>query len=201
MSGTSMAVPHVAGTMAGDGTNSASQGGTAYQWEGMAPGADILSYYWDNATSDHNGAINTYGIELSQNSWSYSVDEAAYGNCYLYGNYDYNAPDYDDIITGLYGKRIAVIFAAANERNDGDCGMSSMPPYLNYANIPPPATAKNVIAVGATNSDDDSMTTFSSWGPLDDGRLKPAPRSGPHYRATPTVTCAAPRWPPRPSRA
>lgn len=164
---------HVAGTMAGDGSNSANQGGAAFQWRGMAPGADIFSYKWDNNLTDHNGAINTYGIELSQNSWGYTVDEGAFGNCYLYGNYDYDAPDYDDIITGLYGKRIAVVFSAGNERNDGDCGMSTAPPYINYANVGPPATAKNVIAVGATNSNDDSMTTFSSWGPMDDGRIKP----------------------------
>jgi uncharacterized repeat protein (TIGR01451 family) len=164
---------HVAGTMAGDGSNSVNQGGAASQWRGMAPGADIFSYKWDNNLTDHNGAINTYGIELSQNSWGYTVDEGAFDNCYLYGNYDYDAPDYDDIITGLYGKRIAVVFSAGNERNDGDCGMSTVPPYINYATVGPPATAKNVIAVGATNSNDDSMTTFSSWGPMDDGRIKP----------------------------
>lgn len=165
---------HVAGTMAGDGSNSASQGGSPLQWRGMAPGADIISYYWDNNLIDHNGAINTYGIELSQNSWGYTIKQAwPYQNCYLYGNYDYDAPDYDDIITGRYGKRISVIFSAGNERNDGDCGMSGTPPYINYANIGPPATAKNIIAVGATNSNDDSMTSFSSWGPMDDGRIKP----------------------------
>jgi len=163
---------HVAGTMAGDGSNSVSQGGTPLQWRGMAPGADIISYYWDSHLTDHNGAINTYGIELSQNSWGYAI-EGWYGNCYLYGDYDYDAPDYDDIITGLYGKRISIVFAAGNERDDGDCGMSSAPPYINYASVGPPATAKNVIAVGATNSNDDSMTSFSSWGPMDDGRLKP----------------------------
>jgi hypothetical protein len=163
---------HVAGTMAGDGSNSDNQGGTPSQWKGMAPQADIVSYYWDNATTDHDGAINTYGIELSQNSWGYAVGDW-YGNCYLYGDYDYGAPDYDDIITGYYGKRIVVVFAAGNERDDGDCGLSTVYPYINYANVGPPGTAKNVIAVGATNSNDDSMTTFSSWGPLDDGRIKP----------------------------
>jgi hypothetical protein len=163
---------HVAGTMAGDGSNSASQGGTPLQWKGMAPGADIISYFWDNNLTDHNGAINTHGIELSQNSWGYTVS-SGFGNCFLYGDYDADAPDYDSIITGLYGKRISVVFAAGNERDDGDCGMSSTPPYINYANVGPPSTAKNVIAVGATNSDDDSMTTFSSWGPMDDGRIKP----------------------------
>lgn len=163
---------HVAGTMAGDGSNSASQGGTSLQWRGMAPGAHIFSYYWDNHLADHNGAINTHDIDLSQNSWGYTVS-SSFGNCNLYGNYDYDAPDFDDIITGLYGKRISVIFAAGNERDDGDCGMSATPPYLNYSNVGPPATAKNIIAVGAANSNDDSMTDFSSWGPVDDGRLKP----------------------------
>ena len=163
---------HVAGTMAGDGRNSASRGGSAFQWKGMAPGADILSYYWDSPTTDHDGAINTYGIELSQNSWGYGISDL-YGNCYLYGDYDALAPDYDAIIAGRYGARISVVFSAGNERNDGDCGMSSSPPYLNYANIGPPHTAKNAIIVGATNSNDDSMTTFSSWGPTDDGRMKP----------------------------
>ncbi|MGQ0721079.1 MAG: S8 family serine peptidase, partial [Candidatus Eiseniibacteriota bacterium] len=39
--------------------------------------------------------------------------------------------------------------------------------------LPPPATAKNVISVGAHQSDVGHMTTFSSWGPTDDGRMKP----------------------------
>lgn len=162
---------HVAGTMAGDGSLSDSHGGSAQQWRGMAPGADVFSYDWNSPTTEHNGAINTYGIELSQNSWGNGVEE---GNCSLYGDYTSWARDYDEIVTGVYTRSIPVVFAAGNERNDGDCGMDPNPPYPNYANIlPPGGTAKNTITVGATNSDDNSMTTFSSWGPVDDGRLKP----------------------------
>ena len=166
---------HVAGTMAGDGSNSINHGGTDLQWRGMAPAADIFSYNWDNNITDHDGAINTHGIELSQNSWGYVVEEAPpYENCDLFGDYMSDSSEYDDIVTGKYGKRIVVVFAAGNDRNDGDCGMSSTPPYVNYSNITPPGgTAKNVITVGAANSDDDSMTDFSDWGPVDDGRVKP----------------------------
>jgi hypothetical protein len=146
---------HVAGTMAGSGANSAAQGGSAYQWKGMAPSADIISYDWYNNISEHDGAINTYGIELSQNSWGYA------GGCSGCGLYDWDAPDYDAIVTGSYGERIIVVFAAGNWQH---CG---------YDSILPPGTAKNVITVGATNSDDDTMTWFSSWGPVDDGRVKP----------------------------
>ncbi|MDP1624616.1 MAG: S8 family serine peptidase [bacterium] len=167
---------HVAGTMAGSGAGSVGSGGTANQWAGMAPGADIFSYYWDNDITDYNDAINTRGIELSQNSWGYTVDETVYNNCSQYGDYFSASRDYDRIITGvLYpADKINIVFSAGNERNDGDCGMSNTAPYINYGNITGPGgTAKNVITVGATNSNDDSMTTFSSWGPVDDGRLKP----------------------------
>ncbi len=116
---------------------------------------------------------NVYGIRISQNSWGLWIDEDLFNNCHRYGDYDWYALDYDDIVTGRYGERISVVFSVGNERNDGDCGMNPNPPYNNYANITPPATAKNIIAVGATNSDTDSMTDFSSWGPVDDGRIKP----------------------------
>jgi hypothetical protein len=155
----------VAGTMAGSGANSAAWGGSPCQWRGMAPCADIISYYYDNNLSDHNGAINIYGIELSQNSWGYRIDDT---NCDKYGYYGWGADGYDRIVTGLYGKRILVVFAAGNERSSRHCAG-----YKPYGNIWPPATAKNIITVGATNSNNDSMTDFSSWGPVDDGRIKP----------------------------
>jgi subtilisin family serine protease len=146
--------------------------GTEMQWRGVAPGMQIFSYFWDNPTDAHEGAIKTHGIQLSQNSWSFTVS-AGLGTCNLYGEYTIDSSTYDDIIIGLFGTRIPVVFAAGNERNDEDCGLSPVPPFVNYGNIPPPATAKNMIAVGAINSNDDSMTEFSSWGPTKDGRLKP----------------------------
>lgn len=57
-----------------------------------------------------------------------------------------------------------------NERSGGSprgrCGAS-------YVTTAPPSCAKNPIHIGALNSDGGSMTRFSSWGPCDDGRLKP----------------------------
>ena len=49
-------------------------------------------------------------------------------------------------------------------RKDRDEGWSTMDPE---------GSAKNVIGVGATYSDNKNMTDFSSWGPATDGRLKP----------------------------
>jgi hypothetical protein len=160
---------HVGGTMAGSGANSIAQGGTALQWRGMAPAATIVSYDWDNPIAEHDPAINTYGASISQNSWTYVVATGA-GNCEIYGDYDYDAPAYDEIISGIVGGPMVVGFAAGNERDDGDCGMVG---WDNYANIPPPSTSKNMLTVGAINANDGSMTGFSSWGPVDDGRIKP----------------------------
>lgn len=146
--------------------------GTDRQWHGVAPGVHIFSHFWDRPTDAHEAAIKTHGVQVSQNSWSYTVSEA-FGTCNLYGEYTNEAGAYDDIITGLFGTRIPIVFAAGNERNDGDCGLSGVPPFSNYGTIPPPATAKNIIAVGAIHSDNDQVTEFTSWGPTKDGRLKP----------------------------
>ena len=160
---------HVAGTMTGNGALSVSQGGIERQWRGVAPAAAIISYGFDNSVSEHDGAINTHGVVLSQNSWGFLLSELI-GTCELYGEYSHLAPDYDRIVTGLYGRPISVVFAAGNYRNGSLANSCMVGPY---ATIGPPGTAKNVITVGAIKSDDSAMTVFSGWGPVDDGRLKP----------------------------
>src|SRR3989338_10350733 len=65
---------------------------------------------------------------------------------------------------------MAIVWAAGNERsaNSGYCGSLG----LTYNTTIPMGTAKNVITVGAVD-DDATMSSFSSWGPTDDGRIKP----------------------------
>ena len=162
---------HVAGTMAGDGSLSWEKDGTPYQWRGMAPAAQILSYDWNNSTGEYSDAINIYNISISNNSWGYDIDEAKYDNCSLYGDYPTIVAEYDAIVRGGEGKPVMIVFAVGNDRNDLDCGFVS--PDVGYGTVPPPATGKNLLTVGAVNSDTDSMTVFSAWGPVDDGRLKP----------------------------
>jgi len=153
---------HVAGILAGSGANSEAQGGLPNQWKGIAPGARIVAYDFYSPTLEMPSAITTYGIDLSQNSWGYPPTPDV--DCQLvYGNYDSSAHDYDNIVMGSAGKRIPVVFAAGNSQ--GACG--------TWNSITPPATAKNVIAVGMTDSQDDSLVSPSSIGPTDDGRIKP----------------------------
>jgi hypothetical protein len=174
---------HVAGTMAGSGSLSASRGGSALQWRGMAPGATMVSYdFYGDTIAEHNNPINSQGIMLSQNSWGYVVD-SFFGNCSLYGDYSFDAPEYDQIVAGLYGRGISVIFAAGNSRDSADCGLNGGPPnFLNYRSLGPPSSPTWLRRAAKPAAKDSS-----------------SPRSPETYTAT---TCtAAPPWPLRPFRA
>jgi subtilisin family serine protease len=173
---------HVAGTMAGDGSNSQSEGGTANQWRGIATAAQIYSYDNDNLWFEsHQGAVQTNNVDLSQNSWGGFFTSAT---CATHNVYSLDAQKMERLVTGeSYGKAISVNVAASNFRDgtsDDDtdpypiCGFSDTPPYLNYTSLSDVGSAKNIISVGATLKDTtDTMTDFSSWGPTKDGRLKP----------------------------
>lgn len=169
---------HVAGTAAGSGASSPS----GRNLKGMAPAASIYSagyqqqygtmLFWDNAgdiQSDYATARNSYGVDLATNS--IGSNTAANGfPCDREGDYGVSSSLLDGIVRGdntVVGSPYIAIWANGNERNNPNrCGS-------NYRTTAPPSCAKNPIQVGATNSDGNSMTGFSSWGPCDDGRLKP----------------------------
>ena len=175
---------HVAGTAAGSGALSASAGGTANQWRGMAPGARVVSYgYQPNGTgmlfyndpgdiqADWAAAQNTFGADVGNASLSSNIYANYPMSCTLMGNYGLTSVLMDQIIRGGnstvgLGDKVIATWAAGNERPSACSG-------TGYSTMSPPASAKNPIHVGASNTNDNSMTAFSSWGPTDDGRIKP----------------------------
>lgn len=166
---------HVAGTAAGDGDGGRGQG--------VAPAATILSaeyeqptgtmLFWDNAgdiQADYATARNTYNIDFATNSIGSNTASNGYP-CEREGDYGVSSNMLDGIVRGnnlTVGSAVLMTWANGNERTGGSARCGS-----NYLTTAPPSCAKNPIHVGATNSDYDTMTTFSSWGPCDDGRLKP----------------------------
>jgi hypothetical protein len=139
------------------------------KYPGMAPGAQIVSYDFTNASDKLIGLLikTPQAIDLASNSWGENLS----GHCDDFGAYVYFAEDYDRLISGRIGerpiRRIPVVFSAGNYRSGNDCGMTG------YRTISPPATAKNVISVGAIDADDNSIAAFSDFGPTQDGRIKP----------------------------
>jgi hypothetical protein len=168
---------HVAGTIAG--------GGIALpQYRGYAPGVSIQAYayatpggahpgvlYTDpgDLEADYDNAINVRGVALANNSIGSNIELNGY-DCTWQGDYGVTDALIDAIVHGSLGRPIPVIWAAGNERQGSTCDVEGFGAYYSMA---PPAGAKNIICVGAVNSNDDSMTWFSSWGPVDDGRLRP----------------------------
>ncbi|MBN2018755.1 MAG: S8 family serine peptidase [Sedimentisphaerales bacterium] len=151
----SLHATHGAGTMLGNGIRSAECGGTSLQWKGMASEANLVSYKWwltdtFKLYSDFNEAINEYHIDLSTNSWGNLSWDVYSTVC--------NAED--NVVIGACGKRIPMLWCVHNQGG-------------SWHTIRVNAVAKNVISVGATNSNDDSIYNQSSRGPTADGRIKP----------------------------
>jgi hypothetical protein len=162
---------HVAGTLLGTGSQS---GGT---YKGVAPSATLVSRLWWNTSSEavtqYTDLISNYSIEIANNSWGVGVPSPATNSACVatLGNYFIEDETIDNIVRGDAGAPITVVWSAGNQR-------STSPQYCGsigwtYNTIDPLASSKNVIAVGAVISNDNSMSTFSSWGPTDDGRIKP----------------------------
>lgn len=171
-SGRSDHATHVAGTLAGDGKVSAGV------YAGMAPRAFIQSYGFEydgtgqflytnpgDLESDYSEAVNVYNAAIANNSIGTNVAPNGYP-CEWEGDYGATSMLIDAIVCGSLGSPMRIVWANGNERGSGRCGVL-------FHTTAPPANAKNHITVGAINSNDASMTSFSSWGPTDDGRIKP----------------------------
>lgn len=173
---------HVAGTIGGAGVANANN-------KGMAPGVSIVSYglnqgggcslsqgflYTDpgDINADYGEAINTYGADVANNSIGTNTAPNGFP-CSWEGDYGVTDTVIDAIVRGSLsaGAPFRIVWANGNERQTSACNDPNVP--VGYHKTAPPACAKNHITVGALNANDDSMTSFSSWGPADDGRMKP----------------------------
>jgi len=161
---------HVAGTIAGSGIGD-------YRAQGMAPKAYILSYDFHSDISEILNAVQGSYIDISNHSYSSIVGITCtpngscsfYNNTGLFGEYSDQTYWFDKIV---FDTDLLIFKAAGNDR--GDCALFNGIYYCDgtYDTIPERGNAKNIITIGAT-TDDNDITTFSSFGPSDDGRIKP----------------------------
>lgn len=179
---------HVTGTIIAAGINANAKG--------MAPKAKVTNWYFNNdlaemaalASGDENSLLlsnHSYGTVTGwtkiNGAWHWTGDPSIGGDeDYKFGFYGNKAAALDELAN--LAPYYTIVWAAGNDR--GEPGDGSHPPDCNggtgYDCIIPEAVAKNIITVGAvnkvlsyTNSSSVVMSTFSSWGPTDDGRIKP----------------------------
>lgn len=186
---------HVSGTMIASGVDPDARG--------MAYEGSLDAYDWGNDDSEMaNAAANgllvsnhSYG---SVTGWEWNSDEEEwywYGDTdisetedYRYGFYGSGAENWDNMVYNA--PNYVIVKSAGNDRNDvpasqpvshfvwsksqGDWVTSTTvrDPDGDYSSIANKATAKNIITMGAVNSSG-GMSTFSGWGPTNDGRIKP----------------------------
>lgn len=169
---------HVTGTIIATGLNASAKG--------MAFEADAITNDWNSdiaemASHASNGLLlsnHSYGMVLG---WSY--DDGAwkwYGGDgqedYRFGLYSSESQALDKL--AREAPYYTIVWAAGNDRSD--TGDGSKPADGPFDTIGPAGVAKNIITVGAVEKvteyvDHSSvrMSSFSSWGPTDDGRIKP----------------------------
>jgi len=160
---------HVAGTIAGNGTNALFHRGVAYQ-------SFVWAHDWN---SDLFEVIDRCeeGLLVSNHSYGFGIFDAN-GNMqlpmYYFGAYIQNSRNWD-IIMNMYPNYLYVT-AAGNDRASN----SLINDKNGYDLLSGTKLAKNGLTVGAvenvssyTGPNSVLMSSFSNWGPSDDGRIKP----------------------------
>ncbi len=155
---------HVAGIILGGGyARRAAQGmatqAFAWAYNFRKDESSTEKYEWEEMQE----AYDKFKISLTNNSYGYAYDEAACADYFEYV-YDYDAP-FD--ILAREKPLMTHVFAAGNERDQAVCQNKFNRGYGSST-----SRGKNLIYVGSVTGDG-SMTSYSSWGPMDDGRLLP----------------------------
>lgn len=180
---------HVAGTIGGELDIQNNVGG-------MAEGINLYSYSYNvdgsSGTTETDRIIDfisalAYSAPIVNNSWGATIGWTDAGtwsgtsNDY-FGLYNSYAEDMDDFVYDYFDNDALLLKSAGNDRNDYQLGNPSNHDGTyndndgNYYDlIGTRGCSKNVITVGSvgTSESDCESSDFSSWGPTNDGRVKP----------------------------
>ncbi len=179
---------HTSGTMIASGVNANAKG--------MAPEATLSAFDFSNDVSEMTSQArpdqtslllsnHSYGFvagwEFDGTSWSWRGDPAISTTIdYKFGFYDSQSASWDAI--AVNAPYYLIVKASGNDRGDAGDGSKPADGAPNgFDCISTFGVAKNILTVGAVNKliggytspTSVVMSSFSSWGPTDDGRIKP----------------------------
>ncbi|MFC5626924.1 S8 family serine peptidase [Algoriphagus winogradskyi] len=179
---------HVAGTIMAAGINANAKGmanestGWAFNWESDLSKMNLNAYDPITQTDGHLVSNHSYGIVVgwyrnASNAWVWSGNAAVDPDeDYRFGFYSSKSRGIDEL--AFAKPYYTIVWAAGNDRSDS--GDGTRDPDGPDDTIGPEGVAKNVITVGAvsnineyTGPQDVAISSFSSVGPVDDGRIKP----------------------------
>jgi len=179
---------HVTGTILAAGNNPNAKGmateaiGWAFNWDADISKMTQNSYDPELNPSGHLVSNHSYGNLIgwyrdSNQNWSWAGNAGVNSQeDYRFGYYSNKSRQMDEL--AFAKPYYTIVWAAGNDRSDiGDGSKESDGPEDS---IGPEGAAKNNITVGAVSllgdykvPSDVYMSGFSSWGPVDDGRIKP----------------------------
>ena len=179
---------HVTGTILAAGINGSARGmaneatGWAFNWDGDVSKMIQNGYDPDLRPGGHLISNHSYGnlvgwYQHANGNWAWAGNESINNReDYRFGFYTSKSQQIDDL---AFAKPFyTVVWAAGNDRSD--VGDGSKNPDGPEDSIGPEGVPKNNITIGAVNEvinyqgpDDVVISSFSSWGPTDDGRIKP----------------------------
>ena len=150
---------HTSGTIVGSGL-------CDERGRGLAPAAQLWAYNFGNGLNGKSSALEMYEtyikehISLTSNSYGYALAAfCEYESFFTYTELANIDVDY----LAYYIPDLTHVFAAGNDQDETRCALE-WSHATNYS--------KNIISVGAVNTEG-RITSFSSFGPLRDGRLFP----------------------------
>lgn len=162
---------NIAGTMVGNNGEA--------EAKGIAFNATLHAYDWVNDVSEMlNEAYtpnNTTGILVANNSYGF---DPLYLQTYQFGKYNATAQSWDNLM--YLRPYLQIVKAAGNSREIDPNIVPQVTAKGGYDLLEGAGIAKNVLVVASAkknlnmNSDEDfDISSFSSYGPTDDGRIKP----------------------------
>jgi len=179
---------HVSGTVLGAGINAAARGmayeatGWSFNWDSDLSKMFANAYEPTNKPNGHLVSNHSYGFltgwyRNSTGAWAWAGNNSVNPNeDYRFGYYSSKSQGLDDLI--YIRPYYTVVWAAGNDRTD--VGNGTKPSDGPDDTIGSEGVAKNIITVGAVSvpgayagPTSVAMSSFSSWGPTDDGRIKP----------------------------
>ncbi len=193
---------HVAGTMIASGVDPDAQGMAweasveAYRAGNNVSEQATVAADGMQASNHSWGRIMGWNYDWDDEIWEwYGNTDISENEDYKFGFYNSQAQAWDDVMHNA--PEFLIVKAAGNDRNDAPDEQPVEHRYYDrqaeewvtaeeedgivrepdggddgYTSLGMRATAKNILTVGAVWSST-AMTSFSSWGPTNDGRIKP----------------------------